>query len=101
MSSLKPGIIIARSSDIISKLIGDKGADGDSLRPWNSLCTIPSQTSTASFSNKVHPFSGLLTSQLICTECEWKVKPFLKRIFYLFVNLNLLMNIIIIEPSAF
>jgi ubiquitin carboxyl-terminal hydrolase 30 len=73
-SIIKPGIIIARSSEILSKVIEDNGAEGDSLRPWNSLCTIPLQSSTSSLSNKVHPFSGLLTSQLICTECKWKVK---------------------------
>ncbi|OXU25501.1 hypothetical protein TSAR_000311 [Trichomalopsis sarcophagae] len=72
MTSIKPGIILARSSEIISKIIGESGDDGDSLRPWSSMCAIPSQNTTPSFSNKVHPFSGLLTSQLICTECEWK-----------------------------
>ncbi|XP_011493868.1 PREDICTED: ubiquitin carboxyl-terminal hydrolase 30 [Ceratosolen solmsi marchali] len=70
--AVKPGIIIARSSELLSKIIGDHGAEGDSLRPWSSLCTIPLQSSTSTLSNKVHPFSGLLTSQLICTECKWK-----------------------------
>ena len=74
MSSLKPGIIIARSSEIISKIIGENGAEGDSLKPWSSLCAISSQSNNATLSNKVHPFSGLLTSQLICSECQWKVR---------------------------
>lgn len=75
MASIKPGIIIARSSEIISKIIEDKSMDQTKPRPWTSLCTIPSQANAHSLSspNKVHPFSGLLTSQLICTECEWKV----------------------------
>lgn len=73
MSSIKPGIIIARSSEIISKIIGEGGGDADALRPWSSLCAIPFQSSTPTLSNKVHPFSGLLTSQLICAECKWKV----------------------------
>ncbi|KAJ8681394.1 hypothetical protein QAD02_017181 [Eretmocerus hayati] len=73
MATVRPGIIIARSSEIISKFTTDEntGAEGDSLRPWTSLCTIPSESNISS-SNKVHPFSGLLTSQLICTECDWK-----------------------------
>ncbi|XP_023245646.1 ubiquitin carboxyl-terminal hydrolase 30 [Copidosoma floridanum] len=74
MASVKPGIILARSSDVVS-VVGENGepsAEGDSLRPWNSLCTIPFQSCAPTLPNKVHPFSGLLTSQLICTECEWK-----------------------------
>ncbi|XP_058802775.1 ubiquitin carboxyl-terminal hydrolase 30 [Phymastichus coffea] len=74
MTSIKPGIIIARSSEIISKIIEDKSINEKSTRPWTSLYAIPSQPNSHSLSspNKVHPFSGLLTSQLICTECEWK-----------------------------
>lgn len=73
MLSIKPGMIIARSSEILSKIIGESGAEGDCFRPWTSMCAIPFQTNTPSFSSKVHPFSGLMTSQLICTECTWKV----------------------------
>ena len=79
MTSLKPGIIIARSSDIIAKIIGENCDDGneDSTRSWTSMGSISFQTTIPVLPNKVHPFSGLLTSQLICTECQWKVTKYL------------------------
>lgn len=72
-TSIKPGMILARSSDIVSLMGGETGAEGDSLKPWNSMCTIPLQSCPPKSPNKVHPFSGLMTSQLICTECQCKV----------------------------
>lgn len=82
-SSMKPGLIIARSTEIIPGINGEIGNgdyNGDSQKPWSSLCQIPS-SSIPSLSNSFHPFSGLLTSQLQCTECKWKVRKSLTRSF--------------------
>ncbi|XP_012272475.1 ubiquitin carboxyl-terminal hydrolase 30 homolog [Orussus abietinus] len=70
IAAKQPGIILARSSEIISKKNGETEADG-TFKLWSSLCIIPSP-STPVLSNHVHPFSGLLTSQLRCTNCNWK-----------------------------
>lgn len=67
----KPGMIIARSSELLSKNIGC-GENKESIRSWSSLCTMPVSNSS-SMSIEVHPFSGLLTSQLQCSNCKWKV----------------------------
>ncbi|CAB0034584.1 unnamed protein product [Trichogramma brassicae] len=70
--SLKPGVILARSADILASLVMEKNGEGDAApKPWTSMSTLPMQT-TAPLPNQVHPFSGLLTSQLICTECQWR-----------------------------
>lgn len=70
--SVKPGMILARSSEIISGCGGDRTLENGSFRPWNSLCAISLPTISA-YSMELHPFSGLITSQLQCTECKWKV----------------------------
>lgn len=69
--SIKPGMILARSSEIISGCSGNNMLENGSFRPWNSLCAIPLPTISPP-SMELHPFSGLLTSQLQCTECKWK-----------------------------
>lgn len=67
---IRPGMILARSSEIIP--IATLLCNGDNeAKPWSSLCAIPA---TPTLSNEVHPFSGLLTSQLQCTDCKWKVR---------------------------
>ncbi|XP_043250186.1 ubiquitin carboxyl-terminal hydrolase 30 homolog isoform X2 [Colletes gigas] len=66
----KPGMILARSSELLSKNIG-AGENKESFRLWNSLCAIPVSNSS-SMSIEAHPFSGLLTSQLQCSNCKWK-----------------------------
>ncbi|XP_033209108.1 ubiquitin carboxyl-terminal hydrolase 30 homolog isoform X2 [Belonocnema kinseyi] len=68
---VKPGMILARSSEIISGFSGNKILENGSFRPWNSLCAISLPT-ISEYSMELHPFSGLLTSQLQCTECKWK-----------------------------
>ncbi|XP_046619559.1 ubiquitin carboxyl-terminal hydrolase 30 homolog isoform X1 [Neodiprion virginianus] len=68
----KPGMIIARSSEVISRDgEGENSKAAFPFRAWNSLCTIPGPSIPA-MSNVTHPFSGLLTSQLQCTNCNWK-----------------------------
>ncbi|XP_015597416.1 ubiquitin carboxyl-terminal hydrolase 30 homolog [Cephus cinctus] len=69
--SNKPGMILARSSEILTKEELVNCADKGIFRPWSSLCAIP-LPSVPALSNEVHPFSGLLTSQLQCTNCNWK-----------------------------
>lgn len=92
ISSMRPGMIIARSSEVVSGM-GDLDAGGDTLKQWSSLCAI-SMSNVPSFSNNVHPFSGLLTSQLQCTECKWKVKIFLyNECFLHFINKSLIVQV--------
>ncbi|XP_074105869.1 ubiquitin specific protease 30 [Cotesia typhae] len=67
----KPGVILARSSEILSRALGDSMDLQSPSKNWNSLCVIP-QTSSCVLSHETHPFSGLLTSQLKCTNCNWK-----------------------------
>ncbi|XP_012255280.2 ubiquitin carboxyl-terminal hydrolase 30 [Athalia rosae] len=68
----KPGMILARSSEVIFKSGSQNLMTKDlTSRAWNSLCTIPSPSLPA-LCNAAHPFSGLLTSQLKCTNCNWK-----------------------------
>lgn len=72
----KPGMIVARSSEVISVDNREDSLAGEfSFRAWNSLCTIPT-SSIPTLSSVTHPFSGLLTSQLQCTNCNWKVSGF-------------------------
>ncbi|XP_029044695.1 ubiquitin carboxyl-terminal hydrolase 30 homolog [Osmia bicornis bicornis] len=66
----KPGIILARSSEILSKNIA-VGENMESFKPWSSLCAMPIFNAPL-ISVEVHPFSGLLTSQLQCSSCKWK-----------------------------
>ncbi|XP_034952468.1 ubiquitin carboxyl-terminal hydrolase 30 homolog [Chelonus insularis] len=67
----KPGIILARSSEILCRALAEPIDEQSPSRTWSSLCTIPQQSSCV-LSNETHPFSGLLTSQLKCTNCNWK-----------------------------
>ncbi|CAK9820344.1 Ubiquitin carboxyl-terminal hydrolase 30 homolog [Anthophora plagiata] len=66
----KPGMILARSSEILSKNV-EAGENKESFKPWSSLCAMPF-SNAPSISVEVHPFSGLLTSQLQCSYCKWK-----------------------------
>lgn len=66
----KPGMILARSSELLSRGIGSKESK-DSFKTWSSLCTMPISNAPP-MSVEVHPFSGLLTSQLQCSHCKWK-----------------------------
>lgn len=72
---LKPGMIVARSSEVVSIDEGSYMEMEESFRAWNSLCTITSPNVPV-LSKIAHPFSGLLTSQLKCTNCNWKVITF-------------------------
>lgn len=71
----KPGMILARSSELLSNNIGI-GKNKEPFKPWSSLCAMPF-SNAPSISVEVHPFSGLLTSQLQCSCCRWKVCVFL------------------------
>ncbi|XP_076765839.1 ubiquitin specific protease 30 [Xylocopa sonorina] len=70
MAYTKPGMILARSSQLFSK---DIAAEENKAycKPWSSLCAMPF-SNAPSMSVKSHPFSGLLTSQLQCSNCKWK-----------------------------
>ncbi|XP_054010873.1 ubiquitin carboxyl-terminal hydrolase 30 homolog isoform X2 [Hylaeus anthracinus] len=70
MAYNKPGMILARSSELLSNNMGGE-ENKDPLKSWSSLCAMP-VSSTPSMSIEVHPFSGLLTSQLQCSNCKWK-----------------------------
>ncbi|XP_076160248.1 ubiquitin specific protease 30 isoform X2 [Ptiloglossa arizonensis] len=70
MAYNKPGMMLARSSEILSTNI-ESGENKESFRSWSSLCAMPVFNSP-SISIEVHPFSGLLTSQLQCSNCKWK-----------------------------
>ncbi|OAD59370.1 Ubiquitin carboxyl-terminal hydrolase 30 [Eufriesea mexicana] len=66
----KPGIILARSSELLSKSVGIEESK-ESLKQWSSLCAMPVPNAPP-IVVEVHPFSGLLTSQLQCSCCTWK-----------------------------
>lgn len=66
----KPGIILARSSELLSRNVKLEG-NKESFKPWSSLCAMSFSNTTISV--EVHPFSGSLTSQLQCSCCKWKV----------------------------
>lgn len=70
-SSHKPGMILARSSELLSRNT-ISNSDCKDIRSWKSLCSMPS-TNIPSVSVESHPFSGLITSQLQCNSCFWKV----------------------------
>lgn len=72
-STCRPGMILARSSELLSRSIQSNG-DCMSLfeRTWKSLCTMPLMN-IPSVSVETHPFSGLITSQVQCSDCFWKV----------------------------
>ncbi|KAF3427250.1 hypothetical protein E2986_10371 [Frieseomelitta varia] len=70
MTYNKPGIILARSSELLSKNV-EIEKNKESFKPWSSLCTMSFSTAPP-ISIEVHPFSGLLTSQLQCSCCKWK-----------------------------
>ncbi|XP_078039109.1 ubiquitin specific protease 30 isoform X1 [Augochlora pura] len=66
----KPGMILARSSELLSK--STEGEENkESFRTWSSLCAMP-VPNFQPMSIEGHPFSGLLTSQLQCSNCNWK-----------------------------
>lgn len=70
MAYNKPGIILARSSELLSRNVKLEG-NKESFKPWSSLCAMSFSNTTISV--EVHPFSGSLTSQLQCSCCKWKV----------------------------
>ncbi|KAF7378848.1 ubiquitin carboxyl-terminal hydrolase 30 isoform X2 [Vespula maculifrons] len=68
-SEYKPGKILDRSSEMLSQ---HKRYDAENDEPiWNYLCEV-SLINMPPIWNEVHPFSGLLTSQLQCINCNWK-----------------------------
>lgn len=79
-SKKKPGVILARSIEALQNGIknntSQEGASTENdekkkkLEIYSSLCEIPP---SAKLSIEVHPFSGMLTSQLKCTDCKHKV----------------------------
>lgn len=71
-SMCKPGMILARSSELLSRNIQSNGDCTSLFRSWKSLCTMPF-INIPSVSVETHPFSGLITSQVQCSDCFWKV----------------------------
>ncbi|EFN74641.1 Ubiquitin carboxyl-terminal hydrolase 30 [Camponotus floridanus] len=67
----KPGMILARSSELLSRSIQSNGDCKSPFRSWKSLCTMPF-INIPSVSIETHPFSGLITSQIQCNSCFWK-----------------------------
>lgn len=71
--SNKPGIILARSSELLSfNILSDNEEGNNSKKNQNSLMTNSKQSKTSLLSNEAHPFSGFLTSQLKCINCNSK-----------------------------
>jgi len=71
-SSCRPGMILARSSELLSRSVHNNGDCKDLSRSWKSLCAMPF-VNIPSVSVETHPFSGLITSQVQCDGCFWKV----------------------------
>lgn len=71
-STCRPGMILARSSELLSRSIQSNGDCSSLFRSWKSLCAMP-LTNIPSVSVETHPFSGLITSQVQCSDCFWKV----------------------------
>ncbi|XP_011312033.1 ubiquitin carboxyl-terminal hydrolase 30 homolog [Fopius arisanus] len=67
--SSKPGVILARSSEVLTRYLTDESSPRIPERAWRSLCALPQVTPLG---NENHPFSGFLTSQLKCTRCQWR-----------------------------
>lgn len=67
-SEYRPGKILDRSSEMLSQI---KRYDAGNEPIWSYLCEV-SLLNMPPIWNEVHPFSGLLTSQLQCTNCNWK-----------------------------
>jgi len=72
-STCRPGMILARSSELLSRSIQGKGDYTSFFGSWKSLCAAMSFTNIPSMSVETHPFSGLITSQVQCSDCFWKV----------------------------
>ncbi|XP_076244484.1 ubiquitin specific protease 30 isoform X2 [Calliopsis andreniformis] len=70
MAYNKPGMILARSSESLLNDVG-KVNNKKYFSLWNSLCTMLI-SNPSSMSTEAHPFSGLLTSQLQCSNCTRK-----------------------------
>ncbi|XP_043282295.1 ubiquitin carboxyl-terminal hydrolase 30 homolog [Venturia canescens] len=69
-SNEPPGVIIARSAETIFN--GGRNGERTTSEPWNWLRAIPRSNLSVIPNETKNPFSGLLTSQLQCTNCEWK-----------------------------
>ncbi|XP_072746825.1 ubiquitin carboxyl-terminal hydrolase 30 homolog [Anoplolepis gracilipes] len=67
----KPGMILARSSELLSRSVQTNGDYKSPFRSWKSLCTMPF-VNIPSVSVETHPFSGLITSQVQCSGCSLK-----------------------------
>lgn len=68
----KPGIIFARPSKLLFSSIYDSQQEISPTKVWNSITTITEKSNTSVLSNETHPFSGFLTSQLKCINCNFK-----------------------------
>ncbi|KAG5337927.1 UBP30 hydrolase, partial [Acromyrmex charruanus] len=71
-STCRPGMILARSSELLSRSIQGNGDCTSFFGSWKSLCAAMSFTNIPSMSVETHPFSGLITSQVQCSDCFWK-----------------------------
>ncbi|EZA53986.1 hypothetical protein DMN91_000307 [Ooceraea biroi] len=68
-SSCRPGMILARSSELLSRNVQSNGDCKSPFRSWKSLCSMPFVNIP---SVETHLFSGLITSQFQCSGCLWK-----------------------------
>lgn len=68
----RPGMILARSSELLSRSVQNNGEYKSPFKTWKSLCAMPF-VNIPSVSIETHPFSGLITSQVQCSSCFWKV----------------------------
>ncbi|XP_011148203.1 ubiquitin carboxyl-terminal hydrolase 30 homolog isoform X2 [Harpegnathos saltator] len=66
LNKTKPGMIIARSPELLSR---NNGEYINSIWSWQCLFTIPYSNTP---STETNPFSGLITSQLQCSTCVKK-----------------------------
>ncbi|XP_032683880.1 ubiquitin carboxyl-terminal hydrolase 30 homolog isoform X2 [Odontomachus brunneus] len=66
LSKTKPGMIVARSSELLSR---NNCEYINSMWSWQNLFTIPYSNTP---SMETNPFSGLITSQLQCSTCMKK-----------------------------
>lgn len=79
-SNEPPGVIIARSAETIFK--EEKQEGKTTSEPWSWLRAIPRSSLSVITNETQHPFSGLLTSQLQCTNCKWKVSNLLEKVIF-------------------
>lgn len=68
----KPGMIFSRPSKLLFENIYDSQQEISPTKVWNSLLKITEKSNISVLSNETHPFSGFLTSQLKCINCNFK-----------------------------